>query len=39
MRVILKAEGTLNRGIDLDDETRIPVIPNDVFTSSLVVKY
>jgi hypothetical protein len=38
-RVILKAEGTLNREIDLDDETRIPVIPNDVFTSSLVVKY
>ena len=38
-RVIVKAEGTLNREIDLDDEDRIPVIPNDVVTTSLVIKY
>jgi hypothetical protein len=38
-RVIVKAEGTLNREIDVDGEDRIPVIPNDVFTTSLVIKY
>ena len=37
--VVLKVEGTLNRELDLDDPTRIPVIPNDVLTSSLVVRY
>lgn len=38
-RVIVKAEGTLNRELDLDGEDRIPVIPNDVVTTSLVIKY
>lgn len=43
-RVILKAEGTLNREMDPDqlfggEATRIPTIPNDVVTSSLVIKY
>jgi hypothetical protein len=38
--VIVKAEGTLNREGDLDVETsRIPSFPNDVFTTSLVIKY
>lgn len=43
-RVILKVEGTLNREIDPEqliggEPTRIPTIPNDVVTSSLVIKY
>jgi hypothetical protein len=43
-RVILKAEGTLNREMTPEqlfggDATRIPTIPNDVVTSSLVIKY
>jgi len=42
--VILKAEGTLNREMELDGAfeggaSRIPTIPNDVVTSSLVIKY
>lgn len=43
-RVIVKAEGTLNREMDPEQllggtATRIPTIPNDVFTTSLVIKY
>ena len=37
--VVFKAEGTLNREVDLDDPTRIPTIPDDVVTTSLVIKY
>jgi hypothetical protein len=33
-RVIVKVEGTLNRELG-----RIPQFPDDVFTSSLVIKY
>ena len=43
-RVILKVEGTLNREMDPEqliggESSRIPTIPNDVVTSSLVIKY
>jgi hypothetical protein len=38
-RVIVKAEGTLNREMDLDGEDRVPPIENDVVTTSLVIKY
>ena len=45
-RVILKAEGTLNREMDIDfskpavaEGLSFPVIPNDVVTTSLVIKY
>jgi hypothetical protein len=38
-RVIVKAEGTLNREMDWDGSTPTPSIPDDVVTSSLVIKY
>jgi hypothetical protein len=41
-RVIVKAEGTLNREMDWDFQkpsATYPTIPNDVVTTSLVIKY
>jgi len=41
-RVIVKAEGTLNREMDWDGSKPsdlYPIIPNDVVTTSLVIKY